>query len=144
MLHANDIAAENKLRLVLLYALRYQKYTGNAVNQLVDMLLQNGVSESDAAVSAYELAISAKLTSFAARSRHAQCSRRRSETGRPVHEREFLLARQVSYERLEGEKAVVLPSKQANQRDTGHRECVYAAHSASRTNYRGIAARPVA
>ncbi|KAL7006279.1 vacuolar protein sorting-associated protein 45 [Cystobasidiomycetes sp. EMM_F5] len=50
LIKATDIAPANKLRLALLYALRYQKYSGNAINLVVDSLLQNGVSESDAAL----------------------------------------------------------------------------------------------
>lgn len=51
MIQSPDIASDNKLRLVLIYALRYQKFAGNAISQVTDMLIRNGVSESDAAVS---------------------------------------------------------------------------------------------
>lgn len=34
----------NKLRLAILYALRYQKAAGNQIAQVVDALIQNGVS----------------------------------------------------------------------------------------------------
>ena len=40
----------NKLRLVMLYALRYQKYAGNNISQITAMLPSNGVPEADAAV----------------------------------------------------------------------------------------------
>lgn len=33
-----------------MYALRYQKYSANAINQTIELLLQNGVTESDAAL----------------------------------------------------------------------------------------------
>ncbi|CAD6575298.1 MAG: vacuolar protein sorting-associated protein 45 [Cyphobasidiales sp. Tagirdzhanova-0007] len=45
-----EVAAENKLRLTILYALRYQKYSANAIPQTIDLLMNNGVSESDAAL----------------------------------------------------------------------------------------------
>lgn len=50
MIQSPEIANENKLRLTLIYALRYQKYSANAINQTIDMLLNNGVSESDVAL----------------------------------------------------------------------------------------------
>ena len=51
MIQAADVDPDNKLRLALLYALRYQKYAGNALTQVVDLLLNNGVAEGDVAVS---------------------------------------------------------------------------------------------
>jgi hypothetical protein len=53
MIQSPDIASSNKLRLALLYALRYQKYSANAISQIIDLLLNNGVHESDVAVSQY-------------------------------------------------------------------------------------------
>ena len=50
MIQSPEIASDNKLRLTILYALRYQKYSANAVSQTIDLLLNNGVSESDAAL----------------------------------------------------------------------------------------------
>ena len=50
LIQASDVAPENKLRLTLIYALRYQKYSANAISSTMDMLLNNGVSESDVAV----------------------------------------------------------------------------------------------
>lgn len=38
----------NKLRLAILYALRYQKAPGNQISQVVDALIQNGVSADKA------------------------------------------------------------------------------------------------
>jgi hypothetical protein len=38
----------NKLRLAILYALRYQKAQGNQISQVVDALIQNGVSADKA------------------------------------------------------------------------------------------------
>ncbi|ORY25715.1 Sec1-like protein [Naematelia encephala] len=38
------IPSSNKLRLAILYALRYQKLVGNQITQVVEALLQNGVS----------------------------------------------------------------------------------------------------
>jgi hypothetical protein len=50
MIQSPEIASENKLRLTILYALRYQKYSQNAINQTIELLMNNGVSESDAAL----------------------------------------------------------------------------------------------
>ena len=41
----------NKLRLVMLYALRYQKSQANSVASLISLALENGVSREDARVS---------------------------------------------------------------------------------------------
>lgn len=40
----------NKLRLAILYALRYQKFSGNSIASVVDALIQNGVSADRARV----------------------------------------------------------------------------------------------
>lgn len=48
---ASDVPPEAKLRLAILYALRYQKTPGNAISQTVKMLEQNGVDPEDAEVS---------------------------------------------------------------------------------------------
>lgn len=44
LLGSIKIPATNKLRLAILYALRYQKLIGNQIAQVVDALIQNGVS----------------------------------------------------------------------------------------------------
>ncbi|KAI5453637.1 vacuolar protein sorting-associated protein 45 [Naganishia albida] len=44
MLQSPRIPANNKLRLAILYALRYQKLASNAITSVVDALIQNGVS----------------------------------------------------------------------------------------------------
>ncbi len=41
----------NKLRLAILYALRYQKLPGNAIPAVVDTLIQHGVQADRARVS---------------------------------------------------------------------------------------------
>lgn len=38
------VRPSNKLRLAILYALRYQKAQGNQISQVVDSLIRNGVS----------------------------------------------------------------------------------------------------
>lgn len=38
------VRSSNKLRLAILYALRYQKAQGNQIAQVVDALIQNGVT----------------------------------------------------------------------------------------------------
>jgi vacuolar protein sorting-associated protein 45 len=43
--------ASNKLRLAILYALRYQKFSGNSIAGVVDALIQSGVSADRARVS---------------------------------------------------------------------------------------------
>lgn len=50
---SRDIPAGNKLRLAILYALRYQKLPGNAIAGVVDALIANGVSADRARVSTY-------------------------------------------------------------------------------------------
>lgn len=45
-----DVTKDAKLRVTILYALRYQKMAGNAISQSVKMLEQNGVDPEDAAV----------------------------------------------------------------------------------------------
>lgn len=45
------VPAWNKLRLVMLYALRYQKSQANSVASLIKLALENGVSREDARVS---------------------------------------------------------------------------------------------
>ena len=47
-----EVPSEAKLRLAILYALRYQRFNGNYIAQIVAMLPANGVPESDAAVRA--------------------------------------------------------------------------------------------
>ncbi|KAF9161151.1 vacuolar protein sorting-associated protein 45 [Actinomortierella ambigua] len=39
----------SKIRLVLLYALRYERFQGNALSSLIDLLYRNGLSERDIA-----------------------------------------------------------------------------------------------
>jgi len=60
--HANDLKTVqglvqdpqvlpvNKLRLAMLYALRYQRNSANAIPAVVELLTKNGVSESEAKV----------------------------------------------------------------------------------------------
>lgn len=52
MIQSPRIPANNKLRLAILYALRYQKLTSNAITSVVDALIENGVSADRARVSA--------------------------------------------------------------------------------------------
>ncbi|KAG8881457.1 vacuolar protein sorting-associated protein 45, partial [Tulasnella sp. 403] len=47
LIAASEIPPANKLRLAILYALRYQKSSGNAIASVVESLARNGVSESD-------------------------------------------------------------------------------------------------
>lgn len=51
MVQSPRIPANNKLRLAILYALRYQKLASNAITSVVDALIQNGVSADRARVS---------------------------------------------------------------------------------------------
>lgn len=51
MIQSPRIPSSNKLRLAILYALRYQKLTGNAIPHVVDTLIENGVSADRARVS---------------------------------------------------------------------------------------------
>lgn len=46
LLEMPTISDDSKLRLVLLYALRYEKREGNAIPQLIDLLARAGISDS--------------------------------------------------------------------------------------------------
>ncbi|KAG8944244.1 vacuolar protein sorting-associated protein 45 [Tulasnella sp. 424] len=48
LIAANDVPPLNKLRLAILYALRYQKNSSNATSAVTNSLLQHGVSEQEA------------------------------------------------------------------------------------------------
>lgn len=50
LLESSKVKAEAKLRLAILYALRYQKYSGNEIAHVVQKLLQAGLPESRAAL----------------------------------------------------------------------------------------------
>lgn len=50
LLSRPDISSEAKLRLAILYALRYQKYSGNHISNIVKKLLDSGLEESKAGV----------------------------------------------------------------------------------------------
>lgn len=45
-----EIPQESKLRLAVLYALRYQKLPGNQVDGVVDLLKQQGVPDHEASL----------------------------------------------------------------------------------------------
>ncbi|KAJ3296611.1 vacuolar protein sorting-associated protein 45 [Borealophlyctis nickersoniae] len=49
MIERTDITADARIRLVLFYALRYEKSQTNVTQQLVDLLARNGVSEKKVA-----------------------------------------------------------------------------------------------
>ena len=51
MLEDHNISEDAKVRLVLLYALRYERTPNNAIKSLIDMLDHVGVSEQKSAVS---------------------------------------------------------------------------------------------
>lgn len=53
LLEDSSIPHDAKLRLAILYALRYQKYGGNQIANMVKKLLEVGVDESRAAVSCF-------------------------------------------------------------------------------------------
>jgi hypothetical protein len=44
LLSSPKVPQSNKLRLAILYALRYQRFQGNQIAQVVDALIHNGVS----------------------------------------------------------------------------------------------------
>jgi hypothetical protein len=44
LLASPRVPPSSKLRLAILYALRYQKMPGNQISQVVDSLIQNGIS----------------------------------------------------------------------------------------------------
>ncbi|KNZ49656.1 uncharacterized protein VP01_4873g2 [Puccinia sorghi] len=48
MITSPQISGEAKLRLALLYALRYQRFNGNSIVGIVELLKQHSVSEQDA------------------------------------------------------------------------------------------------
>jgi len=45
------VSDASKIRLVQLYSLRYEKFQGNAVASLIDLLYKNGLSEREISVS---------------------------------------------------------------------------------------------
>lgn len=47
----NAVSSRNKLRLLILYALRYQKTQTNNIASLITLALENGVRKEDARVS---------------------------------------------------------------------------------------------
>lgn len=53
LLEQDRVRSDAKLRLAILYALRYQKYAGNQIASVVERLLKAGVPESRAAVSSH-------------------------------------------------------------------------------------------
>lgn len=44
LISSPKVPASNRLRVAILYALRYQKLVGNQVPHVVDALIQNGIS----------------------------------------------------------------------------------------------------
>lgn len=51
MIDSPDIPNDSKLRIAILYALRYQKLPSNAINQIVQQLIKVGIENHRAAVS---------------------------------------------------------------------------------------------
>jgi hypothetical protein len=51
------IREENKLRLVMLYALRYEKSSNNAIQHLVELLQRQGISDHKTTVSLLDYSI---------------------------------------------------------------------------------------
>lgn len=51
MLESDHISEDAKVRLVMLYALRYERMPNNGVRSLIDLLDRVGVSEKKSAVS---------------------------------------------------------------------------------------------
>jgi vacuolar protein sorting-associated protein 45 len=49
LIKSEGIPRESKVRLAILYALRYQKFAGNAIGDILSLLAANGL-EHDAAV----------------------------------------------------------------------------------------------
>ena len=47
MIMSPDIPAESKLRLAILYALRYQKFDRNNIPSVIDLLKERGVPDSE-------------------------------------------------------------------------------------------------
>ncbi len=123
LLEATDVEQEAKLRLAILYALRYQRSSYNQIPKVVEKLLSIGVPESRVAVSMRgtfrcsgsfiaghdahsHLCTPCFPSSRAqkARLRHAQHRRGGPAAGRPVRERGPLLARQVGAQGPQGRR----------------------------------------
>ena len=51
MLKRDDVQNKDAVRLVMLYALRYERHTNNDIASLTQALARRGVSESDRRVS---------------------------------------------------------------------------------------------
>ncbi len=65
LLENPKVSEDSKVRLAMLYALRYEKMPGNATPQIIDKLFKTGVNEKKVAVGLVYacLLLSAKLTS---------------------------------------------------------------------------------
>lgn len=50
MIERSDISEDAKIRLVLLYTLRYERMQNNSIKTLVDLLDRAGISEKKSAV----------------------------------------------------------------------------------------------
>ena len=76
-----SIPPANKLRLVILYALRYQKTAPGNITALISSLLEQGVSREDAQVWLLFVNLTVILTYNQARICHFEPGRFRSATG---------------------------------------------------------------
>lgn len=64
----SSVTAEQKLRIVILFALRYQKTRANDIANLISLLLENGISPEDAKVRPMQTSIGLRLRVFASSS----------------------------------------------------------------------------
>lgn len=106
--HANDlrtvqgiienpgILPVNKLRLAMLYALRYQRNSSNAIPSVVELLKKNGVSENESKVSRMMdmVDVAELIVSSLARLRRPSSCWGRQKTRRSILEREYILSRE--------------------------------------------------
>jgi vacuolar protein sorting-associated protein 45 len=51
LISSPKVSDASKIRLVQLYSLRYEKFQGNAVASLIDLLYKNGLGEREISVS---------------------------------------------------------------------------------------------
>ena len=62
MIADENVRMMDKLRLVMLYALRYESHTNNDVHGLVDTLTKRGLPEKDRRVGRVKCTLSGKIS----------------------------------------------------------------------------------
>ena len=99
----------NKLRIVMLYALRYQKTQTSNIASLINLLLANGVSREDAKVCPFSgSSVILMRTSLSVGLCSVKCRRCGSTTRRPLFNRVIIGQGSFSIERSQGSGFTIL------------------------------------